>query len=74
MVSTEIEDFTDLTCTNLMIKLKIMLNKLPSGHSISFYTTREQLDNTCTPFSRQGYRVEWEDSSENRHLVRMKKP
>jgi len=74
MNSTEIQDFTDLTCTNLMIKLKITLNKLPSGNSISFYATREQVDNTCTPFSRQGYDVRYESSNENRHLVQMKKP
>jgi TusA-related sulfurtransferase len=74
MNSKEIKDFTELTCTNLMIKLKILLNKLPNGNILSFYATREQVDNTCIPFSRQGYHVEWEDSLENRHLVRMKKP
>jgi hypothetical protein len=31
MDTTKPSDFTDLTCTNLMIKLKILLKKLAAG-------------------------------------------
>ncbi|MDD1705530.1 MAG: hypothetical protein LUQ12_00655, partial [Methanoregulaceae archaeon] len=66
-------DFTELTCTNLMIKLKILLSKLPSGNIIAFYATREQVDNTCSPFSGQGYQVSWNQEAENRYLVNIGK-
>jgi hypothetical protein len=56
-----------------MIKLKILLNKLPPGDAVSFYATREQVDNTCAPFSRQGYKVSWDQEADNRYLVRIGK-
>ena len=68
-----VNDFTDLTCTNLMIKLKILLNKLTPGDTLTFYATREQVDNTCTPFSANGYQVAWDQEAENRYLVRIGK-
>ena len=70
---TEPRDFTELTCTNLMIKLKILLNKLPPGDAVSFYAIREQVDNTCAPFSGQGYTVSWDQEADNRYLVRIGK-
>lgn len=73
MVTSDISDFTDLTCTNLMIKLKILLKKRASGEQISFFATREQVDNTCSPFTRQGYEVTWEQAADNRFLVKMRK-
>ena len=73
MTQPEPDDYTDLTCTNLMIKLKILTRKLGPGESISFFATREQVDNTCSPFSRNGYLVEWTDHSSNRYLVEMGK-
>jgi len=73
MDTTEPKDFTELTCTNLMIKLKILLNKLPPGDIVTFYATREQVDNTCSPFVGQGYQVSWDQKSDNRYLVRMGK-
>lgn len=66
-------NFTDLTCTNLMIKLKILLARLRNGDAVTFYATREQVDNTCSPFSRQGYKVSWDEIAENRYLVRIGK-
>jgi len=68
-----VNDFTELTCTNLMIKLKIMLNRLPPGDALAFFATREQVDNTCAPFSTNGYQVEWEQEAENRYMVRIGK-
>jgi len=56
MEANDAKDFTELTCTNLMIRLKILLNKVSPGDAVTFYATREQVDNTCSPFSGQGYR------------------
>jgi len=73
MVTTDVSDFTDLTCTNLMIKLKILLKRLSSGEELSFFATREQVDNTCSQFTSQGYDVNWEQAADNQYLVKMKK-
>ncbi len=73
METTHPKDFTDLTCTNLMITLKILLNKLPPGDAVTFFATREQVDNTCSPFSGQGYSVSWDQAAQNRFLVRLGK-
>lgn len=73
MDTIEPKDFTELTCTNLMIKLKILLSKLPKGEMITFYATREQVDNTCSPFSGQGYHVSWDQTAGNRYLVTLGK-
>jgi TusA-related sulfurtransferase len=69
----ETSDFTDLTCTNLMIKLKILLKKMAAGNEISFLATREQVDNTCSQFARQGYGVTWDQTGDNQFLVTMRK-
>jgi len=69
----EIVDFTDLTCTNLMIKLKILLSKQVKGESLKFYATREQVDNTCSQFASQNYCVHWAQAGENQYLVQMKR-
>jgi len=71
MEANDAKDFTELTCTNLMIRLKILLNKVSQGDVVTFYATREQVDNTCSPFSRQGYQVSWTQTAENRYLVRI---
>lgn len=73
MNTTEPKDFTDLTCTNLMIKLKILLNRLAPGDALAFFATREQVDNTCSPFTGQGYQVSWDQEAENQFLVRIGK-
>ena len=56
-----------------MIKLKILLNKLTPGDTLTFFATREQVDNTCAPFSSNGYQVAWDQEAENRSLVRISK-
>jgi hypothetical protein len=73
MNSAEPRDFTELTCTNLMIKLKILLKRLPSGEFVVFFATREQVDNTCLPFSGQGYQVTWDQASDNKYVVQIGK-
>ena len=70
---TEPRDFTELTCTNLMIKLKILLSRQPAGESIRFFATREQVDNTCSQFASQNYHVRWDQRGENQYLVDMKR-
>lgn len=73
MESTIPKDFTELTCTNLMIKLKILLKRLSPGDFLAFFATREQVDNTCSPFKGQGYQVTWNQASDNQYLVRIGK-
>jgi hypothetical protein len=71
MEQHEMKDFTELTCTNLMIKLKILLKRTSPGEAVSFIATREQVDNTCTPFTNHGYAVECEQVGENRYNVQI---
>ncbi len=71
MDQNEIKDFTELTCTNLMIKLKILLKRTSPGEDVRFIATREQVDNTCTPFTIHGYTVECEQVGENRYKVQI---
>lgn len=73
MDATGIVDFTDLTCTNLMIKLKILLSKQQTGEPLTFFATREQVDNTCSQFASQNYQVHWDQSGMNQFLVQMRK-
>lgn len=58
VVETQIDDYSNLTCTNLMIKLKILTKKLKSGDYIEFYSTREQLANIQKPFSKNRFKIQ----------------
>ena len=49
--TTSIQDFTHLTCTNLMIKLKILLKVMEKNNKLQFYSTREQSE-TVAPLSK----------------------
>jgi TusA-related sulfurtransferase len=69
MATLETYDFTDLTCTNLMIKLKILLKKLPVGEQLNFYSNREQYDNIKKPFAKDPYKLQGEQLGDNRYLV-----
>ncbi|MHA1775562.1 MAG: hypothetical protein ACTSWC_02240 [Promethearchaeota archaeon] len=55
---TIIPDFSHLTCTNLMIKLKILSKRMKSGEILEFYSTREQLANIKKPFSKLPFQLE----------------
>ncbi|WP_457558023.1 hypothetical protein [Candidatus Harpocratesius sp.] len=57
-VEPQIDDYSNLTCTNLMIKLKILTKKLKSGDYIEFYSTREQLANIQKPFSKNRFKIQ----------------
>ena len=69
MATLERYDFTDLTCTNLMIKLKILLKKLPVGEKLNFFSNREQFDNIKKPFAKAPYKLLGEQVGDNRYLV-----
>jgi hypothetical protein len=68
-----VHDLTDLTCTNLMIRLKILLKKLPPKETLLFIVRRDQRETIEDPFSRDGYLVQVERIDRNRFHVRMKK-
>lgn len=73
MTEKEIPDYTELTCTNLMLKLKIRLKKLSNGSSIEFYSTREQYDNIRKPFSKDPYKMESGKVGKNKYYIKMSK-
>jgi hypothetical protein len=68
-----IPDLSDLTCTNLMIRLKIMLKKSSPGSAIEFIIRRDQRDTIEVPFSRTGYMVKIHKIDNNRYLANMEK-
>ncbi len=70
---TGIPDFSHLTCTNLMIRLKMLLKKVPSGTSVECYVRRDQKDTVEIPFSRSGYLVEVHKADTNRYRVSLTK-
>ncbi|MDD1702720.1 MAG: hypothetical protein LUQ31_07055 [Methanoregula sp.] len=71
----EIPDFSDLTCTNLMIRLKMLLKKTPPNTPVACFVRRDQKDTVEIPFSRSGYNVTVEKEDTNRYRVTLtKKP
>ena len=68
--SNDIPDFSHYTCTNLMIKLKILSKKMKSNEILEFYSTREQLSNIKKPFSKEPFKLE-ANATEN-HLFHIK--
>jgi len=71
--SENIPDFSDLTCTNLMIRLKMLLKKTPAGTPVECYVRRDQKDTVEVPFSRSGYDVTIQKADTNRYRVSLKK-
>lgn len=68
-----IPNFSDLTCTNLMIRLKMLLKKAPEGIAVECIVRRDQRDTIDVPFSRAGYDVKIRTVDTNRYLVSLKK-
>ncbi len=68
-----IHDLSDLTCTNLMIRLKILLKKAPQGSAVECMVRRDQRDTIEVPFSKSGYDVEIRRIDINRYHVCLKK-
>ena len=71
MDADKIPDYTNLTCTNLMIKLKILLKRLSAGEILIFYSTREQYDNIKKPFSKKMFSFKGEMIGDNKYLIEM---
>lgn len=69
----QIPDFSDLTCTNLMIRLKMLLKKAPDGSTVECYVRRDQRDTIEVPFVRSGYCVEVHKADTNRYRVSLTK-
>lgn len=68
-----IPDLSDLTCTNLMIRLKIMLKKSSPGSAIEFIIRRDQKETIEVPFSRTGYKVTINKIDNNRYRANLEK-
>ena len=69
----EIPDFSNLTCTNLMIRLKMLLKKVPPHTTVECIVRRDQRDTIDVPFSRTGYEVKIRKVDTNRYQVSLKK-
>jgi hypothetical protein len=70
---TGIPDFSNLTCTNLMIRLKILLKKAGPDASVECMVRRDQRDTIDVPFSHSGYEVKIRKVDNNRYRVSLKK-
>jgi hypothetical protein len=68
-----IPDFSDLTCTNLMIRLKMLLKNAPEGVPVECIVRRDQRDTIDVPFSRTGYEVKIRKVDTNRYRVSLNK-
>jgi hypothetical protein len=69
----EIPDFSNLTCTNLMIRLKILLKKAGPDAIVECMVRRDQRDTIEVPFSHTGYDVKIRKVDNNRYRVSLKK-
>jgi hypothetical protein len=69
----EIPDFSDMTCTNLMIRLKMLLKKASPNATVDCIVRRDQRDTIDVPFSRTGYEVKIRKVDTNRYQVSLKK-
>jgi hypothetical protein len=71
--AVEIPDFSNLTCTNLMIRLKMLLKNAPPNAAVECLVRRDQRDTIAIPFSRTGYEVKIRKLDTNRYRVSLKK-
>ena len=69
----DIPDFSDLTCTNLMIRLKMLLKNTPSDFVVEIIVRRDQRDTIEVPFSRTGYEVKIRKIDTNLFRVTLQK-
>jgi hypothetical protein len=69
----EIPDFSNLTCTNLMIRLKMLLKKAGPDILVECMVRRDQRDTIDVPFSHTGYDVKIRKVDNNRYRVSLKK-
>jgi len=71
--SSDIPDFSNLTCTNLMIRLKMLLKKAGPDIPVECMVRRDQRDTIDVPFSHSGYDVKIWKVDNNRYRVSLKK-
>jgi len=69
----KIPDFTELTCTNLMVKLKIITKRMIQNEKLEFYSSREQFDNIKKPFSKNNFSLEGNKIDDNKYHVIIKR-
>ena len=69
----EIPDFSNLTCTNLMIRLKMLTKKAGPDASVECIVRRDQRDTIDVPFSNSGYDVKIRKLDSNCYQVSLKK-
>jgi hypothetical protein len=69
----DIPDFSDLTCTNLMIRLKMLLKNTPPDSAVEIIVRRDQRDTIEVPFSRTGYEVKIRKIDTNLFRVTLQK-
>jgi hypothetical protein len=71
--TSSVPDFSDLTCTNLMIRLRMLLKKTPAGTPVECIVRRDQRDTIDVPFSNSGYDVKIRKVDTNLYRVRLQK-
>ncbi len=69
-----VPDYTDLTCTDLMIRIVMRFRRVPLNSVVECIVRRDQRDSIEKPFLRKGYRVEIETFGTNLYLVKLTKP
>lgn len=67
----EAMDFTAMTCTNFMIKLKLLLKQIQQGEEIRVIATREQYQNMPKKIFKPPFKLEHRVSEANIHLLRI---
>jgi len=70
---SKIPDFSGFTCTNLMIRLKMLLKNAPTDSVVEIIVRRDQRDMIEIPFSRTGYDVNILKIGNNLFHVRLQK-
>lgn len=73
MDETELKDYTGLTCTNLMIKLKILTKRMASGDALAFLTTREGNENLRSIFNKAPYSYKSQKIESNIFKIRIER-
>jgi len=68
-----IPDYTDYTCTSLMIHLKLQLRKVSSEEAVEFIIRRDQKETVEGPFSDDGYNLTFKELDVSRIYVCMQK-
>ena len=66
-------DFSDLTFTDLMIRIVMLLGKIPREGVLEWIVRRDQRDSIERPFSRKGYQIGVDPVGTNHYHMKLKK-